>query len=56
MNKGSYEIQAINDEIQRAMITNGDYDVDNNEFYISISADIPELKSIVNITDVLEPI
>jgi hypothetical protein len=33
------------------MITNGDYDVDNNEFYITISADIPELKSIINITN-----
>jgi len=51
LNKGSYEIQAINDEIQRAMITNGDYDVANNEFYIAVSADIPELKSVVNITN-----
>ena len=38
LNRGSYEIQAINDEIQRAMITNNDYNVDNNEFYITISA------------------
>ena len=51
LNRGSYEIQAINDEIQRAMITNGDYDVDNKEFYITLSADIPELKSIINITN-----
>lgn len=51
LNKGSYEIQAINDEIQRAMITNGDYNDANNEFYISISTDIPELKSVVNITN-----
>jgi hypothetical protein len=50
LNKGTYEIQAINDEIQRAMITNGDYDAVNNEFYIIISADIPQLKSVVNIT------
>ena len=51
LNKGSYEIQAINDEIQRVMITNGDFDAANNEFYISITADIPELKSVVNITN-----
>ena len=51
LNRGSYEIQAINDEIQRAMISNGDYDVDNKEFYITLSADIPELKSIINITN-----
>src|SRR6266516_58177 len=50
-NKGSYEIQAINDEIQRQMILNGDYDIINKEFYITVSADIPELKSIINITN-----
>src|SRR6266516_2516254 len=50
-NKGSYEIQAINDEIQRQMIINGDYDIINKEFYITVSADIPELKSIINITN-----
>src|SRR6476469_243384 len=33
LNHGSYEIQAINDEIQRAMTVNGDYNADNNEFY-----------------------
>src|SRR6188768_2525831 len=42
LNKCSYEIQAINDEIQRAMISNGDFDAANNKFYISITADIPE--------------
>ena len=51
LNKGSYEIQAINDEIQRQMIINGDYDDANNEFYITLSVDIPELKSIINITN-----
>ena len=50
LNKGSYEIQAINKEFQRQMIINGDYDIINKEFYITISADIPELKSIINIT------
>jgi len=52
LNTGSYEIQAINDEIQRIMVINGDYDnSDNKLFYITISADIPELKSIINITN-----
>ena len=51
LNKGSYEIQAINEEIQRAMIMNSDYDPANDEFYITLSADIPELKSIINITN-----
>src|SRR6266516_4224810 len=50
-NKGSYEIQVINDEIQRQMIINGDYDIINEELYIMVSADIPELKSIINITN-----
>jgi hypothetical protein len=51
LNKGSYEIQAINDEIQRQMIINGDYDAENNKFYITLSADIAELKSIIDITN-----
>jgi len=50
-NKGSYEVQAINNEIQRQMIINGDYDSINNDFYITLSPDIPELKSIINITN-----
>src|SRR6478609_12059719 len=50
LNRGSYEIQAINDEIQRVMVINGDFNTatDNKEFYISLSADMPELKSIIN--------
>ena len=53
LNRGSYEIQAINDEIQRVMVINGDFNTatDNKEFYISLSADMPELKSIINITN-----
>lgn len=51
LNKGSYEIQAINDEIQRQMIINEDYDVENNKLYITLSADIAELKSIIEITN-----
>src|SRR6476469_2181352 len=37
LNRGSYEIQAINDEIQRVMIINGAYNVENREFYITLS-------------------
>ena len=40
LNKGSYEIQAINDEIQRQMIINGDYDAENNKFYLTLSLQI----------------
>ena len=53
LNKGSYELQAINDEIQRQMIINDDYDSANNEFYITITANVSELKSIVNIANAL---
>jgi len=52
-NTGSYEINAINSEIQRYMINNADFNADDNEFYITLSADIPELKSIINITNPL---
>lgn len=51
LNKGSYELQAINDEIQRQMIGNGDYDTANNEPYITISANVSELKSIIHIAN-----
>ena len=51
LSKGSYELQAINDEIQRQMIINGDYDSMKNEYYITISANVSELKSIINITN-----
>ncbi len=49
--KGSYGIEAINDEIQRQMISNGDYDKTNNEFYINIWINLPELKSVLDITN-----
>ena len=51
LNKGSYEVQAINAEIERQMTINGDYGVENNKFYINLSANLPELKSIINITN-----
>lgn len=51
LNVGSYEIIAINDEIQNAMTMNGDYDVENKEHFITISPNIPQLKSAINITN-----
>src|SRR6476619_3015060 len=51
LSKGSYELQAINDEIQRQMIINDDYDGVKNEYYINISANVSELKSIINIAN-----
>ena len=51
LEKGSYELQAINDEIQRIMIQNGDFDTNNNEAYITISPHISELKSIIHISN-----
>ena len=50
LDKGSYEIQAINDEIQRKMIGNGDFNTNNNEAYITILPHISQLKSIVQIS------
>jgi hypothetical protein len=47
---GSYEIKVINDVIQKAMVVNGDYDAENNEHYITLSPNIAQLKSIINIT------
>jgi len=48
---GSYELSAINDEIQRQMIANGDYDKINNLPYISTSANISTLKSVIQISN-----
>src|SRR5271163_3333733 len=51
IDKGSYELTALNDEIQRQMIINNDYDSVNNTFYITITANILRLTSIVEITN-----
>lgn len=51
LEKGSYELLAISNEIQRQMIINNDYDSEKSEFYITISANIHELKSIININN-----
>lgn len=46
---GSYELISINDEIQKQMIANADYDKDK-DFYINITANISKLKSVIDIT------
>lgn len=37
LDKGAYNLVDINNEIQRQMILNNDYDVENNSFYINLS-------------------
>src|SRR5258706_4009334 len=49
---GSYEIESLNDEIQRLMKMNGDLDFTNNTFYITLSANTSTLKSNISITNV----
>jgi len=51
LNTGSYEVDTLSDEIQRLMAKNGDYDIENNSFYITISPNTSYLTSIVNITN-----
>jgi hypothetical protein len=51
LSTGSYELEAINDEIQRKMIINDDYDEAASTFYINISANISTLKSVIEITN-----
>ena len=48
---GSYELELINEEIQRLMKINGDWDSVNNAYYITLSANISTLKSIIDITN-----
>ena len=50
LDTGCYELTSINDEIQRQMIINGDYNKETSEFYISITANVSKLKSIVHIS------
>lgn len=49
LDTGSYEIASLNNEIQRLMVINGDYNID--QFYITITPNITTLKSIINITN-----
>mgnify|MGYP003529801874 FL=1 len=48
---GAYELESINDEIQRLMKANRDWDAVNNAYYISVSANTSTLKSIIDITN-----
>ena len=51
LDTGSYELSAINNEIQRLRALNGDYDNSaDNPYYITITANLSELKSIVHIS------
>ena len=51
LDTGSYELSAINNEFQRLMAINGDYDhTADNPYYITITANLSELKSIVHIS------
>src|SRR6266536_2614552 len=51
LNIGAYEVSGINDEIQRQMIANGDYDSTNGEFYITVTVSVPESKSVIIISN-----
>lgn len=46
---GSYDIEDINDVIQRKMKANGHWDATNEEYYVSILANPNTMKSILNI-------
>ena len=48
---GSYELSAINNEIQRKMIAEGDFDSNNSLCYITITANESRGTSIINITN-----
>src|SRR5208282_4120211 len=48
---GSYQIESINDEIQRLLQINGDWDSDNNAHYITLSPNISTLKAVIEITN-----
>jgi hypothetical protein len=48
---GAYEFESLNDEIQRLMKVNGDWDSESNAYYITMSANTSTLKSTVDITN-----
>ena len=48
---GSYQLESINDEIQRLLKINGDWDSVSNAYYINISANTSTLKSFIDITN-----
>jgi hypothetical protein len=43
---GSYQLADINNEIQRQMVINGDYDNTNKSYYITITANISTLNQL----------
>ena len=52
LNTGSYDLSAISNEIQRLMVINRDYDPNaDNPYYVAITANLSELKSIVHISN-----
>ena len=48
---GAYELSAINNEIQRKMIAEGDFDSNNSSCYITITANESRGTSIINVTN-----
>ena len=46
---GAYEVSEINNEIQRQMILNNDFDSESSSFYIEISFDKPTAKATVEV-------
>jgi hypothetical protein len=48
---GTYQFEEINNKITEEMIKNDDYDKEKNEFYINISVNAPEQKSIISINN-----
>ena len=52
LDTGSYELSAMSNEIQRLMANNGDYDQNADDpYFITITANLSELKSIVHISN-----
>ena len=52
LDTGSYKLSAISNVIQRLMANNGDYDQNvDNPYFITITANLSELKSIVHISN-----
>ena len=47
---GAYEVSFINNELQRQMMLNEDYNSEGNSFYVHISYNLPTSKSTVDIT------
>ena len=48
---GTYEIADINNEIQRCMRSNGHWDADNDEYFVSVEANLSTLRAILSISN-----